>query len=257
MLYLRFLSLHLRAQMQYKLSFVLIALGQCVGSLGAMGGVYFLYLRFGDIEGFAFPEVMLCFATMQMAFALAECFFRGLDIFARTLRNAEFDRVLLRPRGALYQVLCTNMEFARIGRIVEAAVIFAYAIPASGVHWTLPRIATLCGMVGGGAALFSALFLLYAAVCFFTTEGLEFFNIFTDGGREFGRYPFSIYGKFVLRFFTCVVPLACVQYYPLCYILGRAPHPAWAFTPLAAQLFWLPAAGLWRLGIRKYRSTGS
>lgn len=28
------------------------------------------------------------------------------------------------------------------------------------------------------------LFIVYAALCFFTTEGLEVMNIFTDGGRE-------------------------------------------------------------------------
>lgn len=257
MLFLRFLSLHLRAQMQYKASFALAVFAQIVSSLGTAAGVYFLYLRFGVIEGFTFAEVMLCFATVLMAFSLAECFFRGLDRFEGMLRRAEFDRVLCRPCGALYQVLCANVGLSRLGRMLQSAVVFAYALPASGVHWTAARVFTLLGMVLGGASLFAALFLTYASICFFTTEGLEFFNIFTDGGREFGRYPFSVYGKWTLRFFTYIVPLACVQYYPLCFILGRAPSPAWALTPLAAQLFWLPASLLWRLGIRRYRSTGS
>ena len=257
MLYLRFLSMHLRAQMQYKGSFALVMLSQFVMSLSAAAGIYFLYLQFGEIEGFAFPEIVLCFAIMLMAFSLAECFFRGLDTFAGFLRRAEFDRMLCRPCGALYQVLCATMQIHRLGSLLQGVLMLAYAMPASGVQWTPARIGTLAGMVLGGASLFCALFLLYAAICFFTTEGMEFFNIFTDGGREFGRYPFSIYGKHVLRFFTYIVPLACVQYYPLCYILGRAPSPAWALTPLAAQLFWLPAALVWRLGIRRYRSTGS
>lgn len=257
MLYLRFLSLHLRAQMQYKSTFFFVTISQLLTSLGTAAGVYLLYLQFGDIEGFTFPEVMLCFASILMAFSIAECFFRGLDTFARFIRNAEFDRVLCRPRGALYQVLCGTVEITRLGRLIQGGLVFAYALPASGVVWTAARIATLAGMVVGGAGLFSALFLTYASICFFTTEGLEFFNIFTDGGREFGRYPFSIYGDFVLKFFTFIVPLACVQYYPLCYLLGRAPTPLWALTPLAAQLFWIPAVLLWRLGIRHYRSTGS
>jgi ABC-2 type transport system permease protein len=243
--------------MQYRGSLALVMLSQFVMSLGTAAGVYFLYLQFGEIEGFDFPEVILCFAIILMAFSLAECFFRGLDTFAGFLGRAEFDRVLCRPRGALYQVLCSTIELTRLGRLVQGMLMLVYALPASGVHWTPVRCAVLAGMVLGGTSLFAALFLTYASICFFTTEGLEFFNIFTDGGREFGRYPFSIYGKWALRFFTYAVPLACVQYYPLCYILGRAPSPAWALTPLAAQLVWLPAALLWRLGIRRYRSTGS
>ena len=257
MLYLRFLSMHLRAQMQYKSSFVMLLVSQFVMTMGAAAGVYFLYLQFGEIEGFAFPEVILCFAVILMGFSIAECFFYGLDSFPALLRRAEFDRVLCRPRGALYQVLCSTVEIYRLASLLQGIIMLAYALPASGVHWTPERCAVLGGMVLGGASIFAALFLTYGAICFFTTEGIEFFNIFTFGGREFGRYPFSIYGKWALRFFTFIVPLACVQYYPLCYILDRTPNPAWALTPLAAQLFWLPAASLWRLGIRRYRSTGS
>ena len=257
MLYLRFLSMHLRAQMQYKVSFALTMLGQACASAATFLGLYFTFQHFGGVGGFSFAEVLLCFATMLMAFSLAECFFRGLDRFPAMLDQAAFDRVLVRPRGALLQVLCTQVDLSRFGRVLEAIAVFAYAIPASGVAWNAARAFTLAGMVVGAALLFAALFLVYAAICFFTTEGLEFFNIFTDGGREFGRYPFVIYGKHALRFFTYVVPLACVQYYPLCYVLGRTDQWLWALLPLVTQLFWLPAWGLWRLGIRRYRSTGS
>ena len=53
---------------------------------------------------------------------------------------------------------------------------------------------------------------LPAGISFFTIEGLEFMNIFTDGSREFGKYPLSVYGKGVLKFMTYVIPFALVQY---------------------------------------------
>jgi ABC-2 type transport system permease protein len=106
-------------------------------------------------------------------------------------------------------------------------------------------------------ALFSGLFVIYAAICFFTTEGLEFMNIFTDGGREFGSYPIAVYGERVLKFFTFVVPLALVQYYPFLYLVDQAEHRWYALTPLAAWLFLIPCAILWKVGLRHYKSTGS
>lgn len=66
--------------------------------------------------------------------------------------------------------------------------------------------------------------MIYASLCFYTTEGLEFMNIFTDGGREFGRYPFRVYGEGVLKFFTYIIPLALFQYYPLLFLLGRSSN---------------------------------
>ena len=33
-------------------------------------------------------------------------------------------------------------------------------------------------------------------------------NIFTYGAREFGKYPFSVYGSGILKVLTFVIPLA-------------------------------------------------
>lgn len=91
--------------------------------------------------------------------------------------------------------------------------------------------------VFGGVIVFSGLFLVYASLCFFTTEGLEVMNILTDGGREFGRYPLSVYGEGFLKFFTYVVPLALFQYYPLLYITGRSENLLYMFLPVIGSLF--------------------
>lgn len=63
--------------------------------------------------------------------------------------------------------------------------------------------------------------MVYAALCFFTLEGLEFMNVFTDGAREFGKYPIAVYGKKALLFTTFIIPYALIQYYPLMYLIGR------------------------------------
>ena len=256
-LYWRYLSIHLRSQMQYRGSFFMLLLGQFLGSFSAFAGMYFLFSRFHQVEGFRLPEVMLCFSVVLTAFSLSECFARGFDRFPTMLGNGTFDRVLLRPRSPVFQVLGQQMDFSRLGKLLQAVLMLAYAVPFSGVVWTPGKMALLGFMILGGMAAFSGLFMIYAAVSFFTTEGLEFMNIFTDGGREFGAYPFAIYGNEVLRLLTFVVPLAMFQYYPLLVLLGRTQQLAYALTPAACLAFWVPCYGLWRIGLRHYKSTGS
>jgi ABC-2 type transport system permease protein len=82
-------------------------------------------------------------------------------------------------------------------------------------------------------------------------------NIFTDGGREFGRYPFGIYGDGILKFLTFCVPLALFQYYPLLFLLGKSDLLLHKFSPLFAFLFLIPCYLIWRIGVRHYKSTGS
>lgn len=243
--------------MQYKTSFYLTTLGQFLTSFSAFLGIYFMFSNFNRVEGFTFSQVLLCFSVILISFSTAECFFRGFDTFRSTISNGEFDRIMVRPRNEMFQVLASKIEFTRLGRFLEALVILIYAIPTSGVVWSGWKIMTLMLMFVGGAALFSGLFIIYASFCFFTIEGLEFMNIFTDGGREFGKYPLSVYGNKVLKFFTYIVPMACVQYYPFLVLLDRAKSPLQSLTPLFAFVFLLPCYAFWRFGVRHYKSTGS
>jgi len=184
-------------------------------------------------------------------------FGRGFDLFPSMLGNGEFDRALVRPRSTVFQVLAGKMDFTRIGRLLQAIIIFVYAIPRSGVIWSFDRVLTLIFMIVCGSLIFFALFIVYASVSFFTIEGIEFMNIFTDGGREFGRYPFAIYGQNILRFLTFVIPLALFQYYPLLYLLGMEENKLFMFTPLIGLVFLVPCYVFFRFGLRKYKSTGS
>jgi len=247
----------MKSQMQYKTSFFLTILGQFLVSFTVLLGMFFMMNRFNTVDGFTLQEVLLCFATVLMAFSIAECFARGFDTFPQMISNGEFDRVLVRPRGVVFQILAGKADFSRLGRLTQAVLVFCYAIPASGVIWTADKIITLLLMISCGTLVFFALFLIYAAVAVFTIEGIEFMNVLTDGGREFGAYPFSIYGESILKFLTYVVPLALFQYYPLLYLLDREQSIFYMLAPLLSLIFLLPAYAIWRFGLYKYKSTGS
>lgn len=256
-LYGHYVSIHVKSAMQYKMSFFLTALGQFLVSFSVFLGIYFMFQRFPSVEGFTYEESLLCFGIVLLQFSLAEMAVRGFDQFSSMVRTGEFDRVLVRPRGLVLQVLGSKFEMTRIGRIVQGIVMFGYSLAVADIPLTPARIVTLIFMIIGGVALFSGLFLIYAALCFFTLEGLEFMNVFTDGGREFGRYPIGIYGKRMLQFCTFIIPYALVQYYPFLYLIGWTENTGYVFLPLAAVLFLIPGYLLWRLGVRHYKSTGS
>lgn len=256
-LYMHYVSVNVRSAMQYKVSLLLMVMGQLLVSFSTFFGIHFMFMRFQSVKGYAYPEVLICFAIVLLQFSLAEMFARGFDMFAGIVRRGEFDRVLVRPRSAILQVLGAKFEVSRIGRMLQAILIFAYAMTHGTVTWTAGRIGTVLMMLIGGALLFSGLFLVYAALCFFTLEGLEFMNVFTDGGREYGKYPIDVYGKRLLQFSTFIIPYALVQYYPLQYLLGRSDCWLYSLYPLGAALFLLAGYALWRFGVRHYTSTGS
>lgn len=256
-LYLHFLAMHLKSRMAYKKSFFFSAIGQFLTSFTAILAVWLLFARFETVQDYTLPEVMLCAAVTLMSFSLAECFFRGFDSFAAVVRSAQFDRILVRPRGTVFQVLCEKVEFARLVKLIQGLLMLLYGLSVAPVAWTPYKALVLVLMVVGGTVVFSALFLLHAGMCFFTLDGLEFMNVFTHGGREFAVYPLDVYGKRLLQFCTWIIPYALYQYYPFLYLLGRRTNPWLGMTPLLTPLFILPCYGVWRFGVRKYKSAGS
>ncbi len=256
-LYLKYISINVRSMMQYKKSFLMTAAGQFFASFNAFLGIWFLFMRFHTLAGYSFSEVLLCYSVVLMDFSLAECFGRGFDRFSSMIRTGSFDRVLTRPRNEILQVLGSSFELTRIGRMLQASVVLVYGVTHSGIDWTLLKVTTLTLMLAGGTAIFCGIFVMNAALCFFTLEGLEVVNILTDGAREYGQYPVDVYGRKIRFFCTYVIPYSLAQYYPLQFLTGRSDNALLAFLPLLALLFPLPCYWLWRFGVRKYQSSGS
>ena len=256
-LYLKFFSMHLKSRMAYKKSFFFYTLGQFLTGFSEFLAIWFLFDRFNAVKGYTISECLLCAGVNSIAFALAEMFFRGFDSMTNVISNMEFDRMLLRPRSLIFQMMCYTIEFGRIGRILQGALMLVYGVAVAPVVWTPDKVLVLLFMVAGGTMLFCTLLLMHASVTFFTIEGIEWMNVFTYGARQYGSYPYDIYGKGVLRFCTFIIPYALIQYYPLLYLLGRTTNFGYGLLPLASAWFILPVYGLWRYGVSNYKSTGS
>ena len=123
----------------------------------------------------------------------------------------------------------------------------------------LQILLTLCGTV----CFFTALFVFQATLSFWTVESLEIMNMLTYGGVEASQYPLTIYEDWFRKFFTFVIPLGCVSYFPVVAILGiddplgttrlfqvLAPATGMLFLGLSLLFFHF-------VGLRHYQSTGS
>jgi len=261
-LYFRYLGVSIRAQMQYRASFVLAVLGQFFLTGIEFLGLWALFDRFGSLEGFSLAEVALFYGVVNVSFAVADALSAGFDQFATFVKTGAFDRLLLRPRSTVLQLAGVELTLRRIGRLAQGLIILSWAIVALDVAFTPATLALLLFSVVGGACLFFALFVLQAAICFFTTESLELMNTMTYGGVESAQYPIAIYAPWFRRFFTFVVPLACVSYFPLLAVLGRDDplgSPLWFqwASPAAGLVFLVVGVQVFRFGVRRYTSTGS
>lgn len=261
-LYVCYVAASLRSQMQYRASFIMLTLGHFMMTGLEFLGMAAMFARFGRLQSWSLPEVALFYGMVNMAFALCDASSRGFDIFGQFVRSGDFDRLLLRPRSTALQLAGHELTLRRVGRLSQGLLVLLWAAAALDVSWSVGRILLLVVALTGGACLFYGLLVLQATLCFWTTESLEIMNTVTYGGVETAQYPLTIYRPWFRRFFTYVVPLACVTYFPALAILDR-PDPLGSSrlfqsaAPLIGVAFLAVALKVWGLGVRHYRSTGS
>ena len=261
-LYRRFIGARLRAQMQYRASFMMMMIVTGLGIATELLAIVILLNRFGNLGGWSVGEIALLYGLASVAFGLAEMVGAGFDAFPTTIRRGEFDQILLRPAGAFIQVLSADFQLRRLGRINQGVVALLLAFSWTYIAWT-PLTALYLGLVLlSGMVMFTALFVFGATLCFWTVESIDVLYSVTDGGNRLASYPLPIYHEVIQRVFTFFVPLAFVSYIPAVYLLDRPEAddwPAWLplLSPLAALLLALAARVAWGIGVRHYRSTGS
>jgi ABC-2 type transport system permease protein len=250
-LYLRFISVSLRAQMQYRASFVMMVLGQFLYYAVRFFGIWIIFGRFDHIGGWSLHEVALLYGIVHIAVALAEATSPGFRNFGTMVKDGDFDRLLLRPRGTVLQLAARSLQLTAIGPLIQGIGVFIWAAHSLDISWTLAKIILLLTSVAGGVLLYYGLAIFEAAMVFWTTQSLEFRNSITRGGLAAAQYPIAIYKKWLRNFFTYFVPLAFVNYYPALFILERTDElgrfaALLYFSPLFSFLFFSSA---YRCGI--------
>lgn len=261
-LYLRYISVSFKSQMQYKVSFVLQTVGHLLVTAIEFLGIWALFSRFNNIGTWTLAEVALFYGVVNISFACADALGRGFDTFGKMIKSGDFDRLLLRPRSTVLQLLGAEFTLKRMGRLAQGTVIMGWSLAYLQIPLTLPTMWLLGASLVGGITLFMGIVIVQATLTFWTIESLEIMNILTYGGVETAQYPFSIYSKWFQQFFTFFVPLACVSYFPILAVLNKARDfsvPLWVcyISPFAGILFLIISLQLWKVGERYYCSTGS
>ena len=261
-LYGKYAGISIRGQLQYPASFVM----QSIGGLLITGieflAIAALFARFGSLAGWTLGEMAVFYGMITIAFASCEAIMKGFDSMDALVKRGELDRILLRPRGTILQILGYEFTLRRIGRFSQGFAVLLFGFFSVPVHFTVGRAIVLAAAFASCILVFISLVIIHAALAFKTTETLEIINTTTYGGIETAQYPISIYPQGLRRFFTFIVPLACANYFPILFVLGKPDplgSPPWlqAISPAAGLLFLLAGVAVWRAGIRRYSSTGS
>ncbi|MEV0595836.1 ABC transporter permease [Nonomuraea cavernae] len=249
-----------RAAFAYRASFAIMAVLGLVLASADVAVILIVFANTTSLAGFSREEVLFLYGTANLAFTLCDLIAGNLDRISQHIRTGTFDTMLIRPVSTWIQVATDRMNPTRATRVLQAAAALGYALAVLDLDgrrlWMVPV------MVVSGTVIFASLWTLAGAAQFVLTDAPEVVNAFTYGSGQLTQYPFSIYGRDLVRGVTYALPLAFVNWQPGLYVLDRddpfgTPGFMRFLGPVAAVVLVLAAASAWRWGIRRYTSTGS
>ena len=259
--YRRLIGARIRAQLQYRWSFVLNAVGAALATFLDFAAILVIFEQVDALGEWSVAEVALLYALSSVAFALTDLAIGHLDLLPQMIRRGELDVILVRPLGSLFQVVSSDFALRRLGKAVQGLCVLAVALATLDVDWTPGRAAMLVVAVVAGAVIFAGVWIAVATVAFWLVDSIEVANAFTYGGNFLAQYPVNIFGSWLRRFVIFVVPMAFVSYFPSLYVLGKDdplgfPRVLQFVSPLVALASIVAGSAIWRYAVRHYRSAG-
>lgn len=262
-IYRRLVGARIRSELQYRTSFAANVLSQSVITFLDCVVILALFTRVPELGGWDRGQVLVLYSSSILSFGLADVLIAPVEQTALYVREGTFDRLLIRPVSVLGQILGYEFALRRIGRVLQAATVLIVTVATGTVDLpSAPRTLFLVPAVIGGAATFGGLFVMVNTLSFWFPNSKEVGNAFTYGGETVAHYPTHVFEPWFRRIALFVVPVGVVSYVPGIFVLdGPNPLGIPVWLQLASPLVFVPvaavAAVVWRIGLRRYESTGS
>jgi ABC-2 type transport system permease protein len=260
-LYLVLMGAGLRGSLQYRTNFVIWIVTGLVYQLTGFVFIWVVLTRFQAIAGWTLGEVAFLYGLRLLGHGTYMLVFGRLIFIEFLVREAQFDRFLVRPLPVLLQVMTREFPVNAIGDFGGGAILFIAANSLVGVDWSAPAVLYLVLTVIGAALVETGIALAITAFNFrfLSTRGVV--RLVDDIFSNFGNYPIRIFGGLLQFLLTFALPVAFIAYLPATVLLGRtgelAIHPAFAYlAPVAGVVIFSLAYRFWRSEIRHYQSSG-
>ena len=219
--------------------------------------------RFQPINGWDFPELTFLYGLGLISHGIFVVFFINTWHIDHMVIDGAFDRLLLRPMNVFFQLVASYVNFIGLIDCIPGIIIFIYGCHLVGFDWTFFNIAKLLLVLLGGVFIRAALFISLGTVAFWTKRNASMVG-FTLAMLERGTmYPLSIYPNVIQLFFTYLIPIGFISFYPAAEFLGKSsaglqlPLSFALATPAIGILGFFLSQWVFRIGMKSYESAGS
>lgn len=257
------LKMSFRARLQYRLNTLVTTLAVFVRESTNIIVIYLTLMKFNKLNDWDVNEMLFLFSIMYITYAFVVSIFADLRDFSWVIKEGKLDRLLLRPRGILFQLILNNADvMASMGHGTMGILLFVFSANKVGIEWDFVTITYYVTAIIGGVLIQGGVFIIFSSLNFYFTEVNSIRAILYWRMRKFAGYPISIFNKVIQYIMMYIVPLAFVNYFPAQFLLRKDDMANYNeiymyIAPLVGVVIYVVAYVFWRISIKHYKSSGS
>ncbi|HDR7761775.1 hypothetical protein COK37_20750 [Bacillus thuringiensis] len=222
-LYFKMQGANIRSRMAYPFNFFLgIFCVTCFGIFSTLF-IWVLTRNFPSVAGWNFYEILFVSSFNMLSYSLGLLFFIHIMEIDHFVRNAEFDRILIRPMNSLLQFASKQFNINSLGTVIYAIGALIYA----GFHiegWTIVTILYTVLLIICGSIVSVSIHLILGSTSFITLQSGGLFQMLDTIYTNVDNYPIIIFPKWIQVFLTFILPIGFIGYYPSAGLLGKGSY---------------------------------
>jgi ABC-2 type transport system permease protein len=257
-LFWHYVRLRIQVMAEYRVDFLIGVLSVLLIQGAGLFFVHLVFQKLDNIRGWQFEEVVFIYGLACSSRAIHHVFFDNLWLFGREyLRNGGFERLLVRPVPAFFQLVAERVQQDGVGQLAIGIWLLSYAMPKLDVEWTVVQVMLLIALIFAGTLVFIGVHVITCSLSFWMIDSMPV-QWSVHEMSDFARYPLSIYRNAIQALLTWIIPYGFTAFYPATVFLQPETFSQMAWmTPLVGVGLCIVGMLVWRRGIRNFSGTGS
>lgn len=217
--------------------------------------IVFMYTP--TLAGWTRDEMVFVYGYFMIPYGIFSCFFNLWGFSERYIVKGEMDRILTRPAHNLFQILLENVDPPSIIGSIVGAVMMGICWSKLGFDFGVLELLMLLVMLIGSVLLYFGIYTALTSISFYLDAPTGILPLVWNI-QSYGRYPLTIYNRFMQVLLTWILPFAFVGIIPASYFIkGKGLQQMALLTPLVGAIFFAIGLTLWNTGVKRYRGAGS
>jgi ABC-2 type transport system permease protein len=257
-IYYLFVKNSLIKQMEYRTNFFISIAVETGFLLSKLLYVLVVYQIGTEIRGLSPDGILLFIGTFVLITAVyTGCFMLNFYDLSRQVRDGSLDMLITKPVSLQFITTLRQFEFGiPVPNIIGGTIMVAIAWNRLHIPFTPANVAGYAGVLASGIAVAYSVYLFPQLLSFWIVKTSAIIEI-ADKGWDFNNMPMVIYGKWLQRIGTFVIPVFMIFNFPPMFLMGKlnTVYSIWVFA--APVLFFSLVRLFWNFAVKRYSSASS